>query len=88
MIIFNIFFELDVNILLQMSEFADGEFSVVLDKGTLDAMATDETEATQAKVCQMFDEIVRVLRVGGRYVCVSLAQGHILAAILRYFTAQ
>lgn len=71
-----------------MSEFADGEFSVILDKGTLDAMATDESEDTQAKVSQMFSEIVRVLRVGGRYVCVSLAQGHILAAVLRYFTKE
>ena len=71
-----------------MTEFADGEFSVVLDKGTLDAMATDESEATQTKVRQMFSEIVRVLRVGGRYVCISLAQGHILAALLRYFTEE
>ncbi|KAI0218062.1 eEF1A lysine and N-terminal methyltransferase [Lamellibrachia satsuma] len=74
--------------ILKMSEFADGEFSVILDKGTLDAMATDESEDTQAKVSQMFSEIVRVLRVGGRYVCVSLAQGHILAAVLRYFTKE
>ena len=69
-----------------MTEFADGEFSVVLDKGTLDAMATDESEVTQTRVCEMFGEIGRVLRVGGRYVCISLAQPHILAAVLRYFT--
>lgn len=70
--------------MLQM-EFEDGEFSVVLDKGTLDAVLTDNSEAVSQKVDQMFAEIGRVLRVGGRYICVSLAQEHIIQKVLQYF---
>ena len=67
-------------------EFADSEFSVVLDKGTLDAILTDEKDETLANVDKMFGEIARVLRVGGRYVCISLAQEHIVRKVLSYFT--
>ncbi|XP_064615984.1 LOW QUALITY PROTEIN: eEF1A lysine and N-terminal methyltransferase-like [Liolophura sinensis] len=68
----------------QMS-FADGQFSAVLDKGTLDAVMTDDSEEVSSKVDQMFKEIGRVLRQGGRYVCVSLLQDHILRKVLKYF---
>ncbi|XP_062353582.1 eEF1A lysine and N-terminal methyltransferase isoform X2 [Cinclus cinclus] len=47
--------------MLQM-DFPDAHFQVVLDKGTLDALLTDEEEATLAKVDQMFAEISRVLQ--------------------------
>ena len=67
-------------------EFADSEFSVVLDKGTLDAILTDEKDETLANVDKMFGEIARVLRIGGRYVCISLAQEHIVQKVLSYFT--
>ena len=67
-------------------EFLDNEFSVVLDKGTLDALMTDESEEVGAQVDQMFAEIGRVLRLGGRYICVTLAQDHILKKVLAYFT--
>jgi len=33
----------------------------------------------------MFQEISRVLRPGGRYVCVTLAQEHVLKRILSFF---
>ena len=35
----------------------------------------------------MYKEIDRVLRVGGRYVCVSLLQEHILLKLLQFFPA-
>ena len=67
-------------------EFSDAEFSVVLDKGTLDAILTDESDATMATVEKMFSEIDRVLRVGGRYICVSLAQEHIIRKVIKHFS--
>lgn len=65
--------------------FPDNNFSVVLDKGTLDAIFTDETPEVFLKVDQMLREIGRVLRVGGRYICISLAQDHIVTRILSHF---
>ncbi|XP_068020631.1 eEF1A lysine and N-terminal methyltransferase [Melanerpes formicivorus] len=69
-------------------DFPDAEFQVVLDKGTLDAILADEEEATLAKVDKMFAEISRVLQVGGRYLCVSLAQGHVLKKAVEYFSQE
>ncbi|XP_060534206.1 eEF1A lysine and N-terminal methyltransferase homolog isoform X2 [Cylas formicarius] len=69
---------------LQM-DFVDEQFSVVLDKGTLDALMPDEGVETDEKIERYFGEILRVLRVGGRYVCVSLLQRHILKKLLAYF---
>jgi ubiquinone/menaquinone biosynthesis C-methylase UbiE len=66
-------------------DFDTGSFSTVLDKGTLDALFTDNSEEVVKTVEKMFSEIARVLRVGGRYICVSLAQKHILDKIMDYF---
>lgn len=65
--------------------FEDSSFSVVLDKGTLDALMVDESEAVDKDISKMFSEIGRVLKVGGRYVCISLMQDHILNKVLQYF---
>ncbi|XP_054240358.1 eEF1A lysine and N-terminal methyltransferase isoform X1 [Indicator indicator] len=69
-------------------DFPDAEFQVVLDKGTLDAILTDEEEATLVKADKMFAEISRVLQVGGRYLCVSLAQAHVLKKAVEYFSQE
>lgn len=69
---------------LQMS-FEDAMFECVLDKGTLDAMFSSTDAETVGKVDTMFGEIGRVLRVAGRYVCITLAQGHILQKLLQHF---
>ncbi|ELU00523.1 hypothetical protein CAPTEDRAFT_136807 [Capitella teleta] len=68
--------------------FEDGEFGAVLDKGTLDALMTDSSADVSQTVTKMFDEISRVLKFGGRYVCVSLAQKHIVEKVLQYFPDQ
>ena len=65
--------------------FEDGEFSAVFDKGTLDALMVDETEAVVADIDAMFSEIGRVLKQGGRYIIVTLLQDQILKKILSYF---
>ena len=41
-------------------------FSVVLDKGTLDALYTDSSLEVVETVEKMWSQIARVLRVGGR----------------------
>ncbi|NXX78715.1 MET13 protein, partial [Urocolius indicus] len=69
-------------------DFPEDHFQVVLDKGTLDALLTDEEEATLAKVDRMFAEISRVLQVGGRYLCVSLAQAHVVKKAVEYFSQE
>ncbi|XP_044527809.1 eEF1A lysine and N-terminal methyltransferase isoform X1 [Gracilinanus agilis] len=69
-------------------EFPDASFQVVLDKGTLDAILTDEEEKTLEKVDKMLAEVGRVLQVGGRYLCISLAQAHILKKIVGYFSKE
>lgn len=67
-------------------EHEGGHFDAVLDKGTLDALFTDEAPDTIKKVDQMFGEIGRVLKVGGRFVCISLCQEHILGKLMSAFS--
>ncbi|XP_067388574.1 eEF1A lysine and N-terminal methyltransferase isoform X1 [Emydura macquarii macquarii] len=73
--------------MLQM-DFQDAQFQVVLDKGTLDAILVDEEEATLERVNRMFAEIGRVLQVGGRYLCISLAQAHVVKKAVGYFSQE
>ncbi|XP_033186589.2 eEF1A lysine and N-terminal methyltransferase homolog [Bombus vancouverensis nearcticus] len=65
--------------------YADNTFSVVLDKGTLDALMSDTKEGTVSNVNKYFKEITRILRNGGRYICISLLQEYILRQLLSYF---
>ncbi|XP_017469332.1 PREDICTED: methyltransferase-like protein 13 [Rhagoletis zephyria] len=65
--------------------FEDECFSVALDKGTLDALFVDDTSEVHATVERYFNEIKRTMRNGGRYLCITLLQEHILRYILNYF---
>ncbi|XP_069175282.1 eEF1A lysine and N-terminal methyltransferase isoform X2 [Procambarus clarkii] len=67
------------------SSFQNEEFTCVLDKATLDALMTDGSSEVVSLVNKYFDEMSRVLRVGGRYVCVTLLQAHILEHVLNWF---
>ncbi|XP_049277949.1 eEF1A lysine and N-terminal methyltransferase homolog [Anopheles funestus] len=67
--------------------FSDESFTVVLDKGTLDALFTDESTAVVTLVQKYFSEIGRVLRAAGRYICISLLQEHILRKVVDHFPA-
>ncbi|XP_028817963.1 eEF1A lysine and N-terminal methyltransferase isoform X1 [Denticeps clupeoides] len=64
--------------------FENGSYQVVLDKGTLDAMASEEEGSLATR---MLVEVGRVLAVGGRYVCVSLAQEHVVRLAVEHFSA-
>lgn len=70
----------------QMTEFEDNKFSVVLDKATIDAVMPDNAEKSKAYVTKYWSEIARVLRIGGRYICISLLQNHIIEAMVEFFT--
>ncbi|XP_039985558.1 eEF1A lysine and N-terminal methyltransferase [Xiphias gladius] len=62
--------------------YEDGSYQAALDKGTLDAMASEEDGALARK---MLTEVGRVLSVGGRYVCVTLAQESVIKLAVEHF---
>jgi ubiquinone/menaquinone biosynthesis C-methylase UbiE len=66
-------------------EFLNASFDVVVDKGTLDALMSDYSEKVVDDCDRLFNELDRVIKVGGRYMCVSLAQDHILDKIITSF---
>ncbi|EZA50700.1 Methyltransferase-like protein [Ooceraea biroi] len=66
---------------IQMT-YPDKNFNVILDKGTLDALMPDNKETTIIEIDKYFKEVTRVLRNGGRYVCISLLQEHVLRKLL------
>lgn len=66
-------------------QFKDEEFSVVLDKGTVDALTPDSDDTT--KLYAVLKEVSRVLRIGGRFLCISLLQTHVLQALLKWFSS-
>lgn len=65
--------------------FENSVFDCVLDKGTLDAIFSNTDDVTVKKIDKMFGEIGRVLKNAGRYICITLAQRHILEKLLSYF---
>ena len=75
--------------MLNMS-FEDNSFNMVFDKGALDALMSDETKRSSQDAAQMFREVDRVIdtsKPGGAYICVTLAQKHIMAALFRHFAS-
>ena len=65
---------------------ADGAFDVIMDKACLDALVTDPSLAVFRDVSSMIDETLRVLTSdGGKYICVTLAQTHVLKFLLTKF---
>ena len=70
--------------LLHMT-YEESFFDCVLDKGTLDAIFSNTDDETIQNVDQMFTEIERVLKIAGRYICITLAQDHILKKIVGKF---
>lgn len=65
--------------------FENESFNIVLDKGTLDALMPDDSKETNERIDKYFAEIKRVLRLGGRFLCISLLQNHILEKLLATF---
>eukprot|EP00949_MAST-11_sp_MAST-11-sp1_P004448 g4448.t1 len=65
--------------------YGDGTFDLVFDKGALDALMSDDSEQSKTEAGRMFSEISRVLSSSGSYICITLAQKHIMAAFFRFF---
>ena len=61
-------------------QFADGAFDAVVDKGGLDALMGEDTPGSEAAGGKLLAEVVRLLAPGegAAYLCVTLAQPHVL----------
>lgn len=75
----------DVGDMTGMTEYVDGQFDVVFDKGALDALMSVESEQVVRQAQSMFSEIGRVLASNGKYLCVTLAEPYILHTLVEYF---
>ncbi|CAL5017436.1 unnamed protein product [Urochloa decumbens] len=64
-------------------QFVDGSFDVILDKGGLDALM--EPGAGAKLGTKYLNEAKRVLKSGGKFVCLTLAESHVLALLLSEF---
>uniref|UniRef100_A0A3Q2YKM5 eEF1A lysine and N-terminal methyltransferase n=1 Tax=Hippocampus comes TaxID=109280 RepID=A0A3Q2YKM5_HIPCM len=62
--------------------YQDACYQAALDKGTLDAMASEEGGDLARN---MLTEVGRVLSVGGRYVCITLAQESVIRLAVEHF---
>lgn len=60
-------------------------FTVVFDKGTFDALMPDEEKNTITNITKYLEEVDRVLRVGGRFIVITLLQQHIMTFLLEHF---
>ncbi|KAI5349832.1 hypothetical protein L3X38_002721 [Prunus dulcis] len=64
-------------------QFEDEAFDVVVDKGDLDALM--EPELGPKLGTQYLSEVRRVLKSGGKFICLTLAESHVLALIFSKF---
>ncbi|KAJ7971670.1 methyltransferase-like protein 13 [Quillaja saponaria] len=64
-------------------QFTDETFDIILDKGGLDALM--EPELGSKLGTQYLAEVKRVLKPGGRYICLTLAESHVLGLLFPTF---
>lgn len=64
-------------------QFMDGTFDVVLDKGGLDALMEPEVGSKLGK--QYLSEVKRVLKSRGKFICLTLAESHVLDLLFSKF---
>lgn len=64
-------------------QFMDGTFDVVLDKGGLDALM--EPELGHKLGNQYLSEVKRLLKSGGKFICLTLAESHVLGLLFSKF---
>ena len=69
-------------------QFPDSSFSAAVDKGGLDALMGEDTEGSDAAGAKLLAEVARLLkpRKGSVYICVTLAQAHVLSRHLQSTT--
>ncbi|KAK1313849.1 hypothetical protein QJS10_CPA06g02039 [Acorus calamus] len=73
-------------------QFADGYFDVVLDKGGLDALMEPEHGAKLGSLylkevpwASILRAVKRVLKVAGKFICLTLAESHVLGLLFSKF---
>ena len=67
--------------------FEDDSFNAVLDRGTLDTLMLSATDNSTAELATgIFQQIGRILKLGGRYITISFAQEHVTRMIVDYFS--
>ncbi|KDP39345.1 hypothetical protein JCGZ_01102 [Jatropha curcas] len=64
-------------------QFADETFDAVVDKGGLDALM--EPELGPMLGSQYLTEVQRVLKSGGKFICLTLAESHVLGLLFSKF---
>ncbi|XP_010929746.1 uncharacterized protein [Elaeis guineensis] len=64
-------------------QFADEFFDAILDKGGLDALMEPELGSKLGK--KYLKEVKRILKSGGRYLCLTLAESHVLGLLFSEF---
>lgn len=67
------------------TSFKNEEFNVIIDKATIDALMPDDSEESVKIIRQYFEEIQRITKNNGRYVCISLLQDYVLQQLLDFF---
>ena len=66
---------------LDMKDFQDEMFNVVIDKGTLDTVMCTDNFMIDGR--QMISEVHRVLKPGGKYICITYGDLSIEKNILK-----
>ncbi|XP_009630390.1 uncharacterized protein [Nicotiana tomentosiformis] len=64
-------------------QFANESFGAILDKGGLDALM--EPELGSKLGTQYLSEVKRLLKVGGRFICLTLGESHVLGLLFPKF---
>ncbi|KAJ9541614.1 hypothetical protein OSB04_028120 [Centaurea solstitialis] len=64
-------------------QFADKLFDAILDKGGLDALMEPELGPTLGN--QYVSEVKRVLKEGGKFICLTLGESHVLGTLFPKF---
>jgi len=75
----------DLGDMTQMTSYADEQYTAVCDKGALDALMSVESAEVSVKARDMFSEISRVLKPGGKYLCITLAEPYIVKELMTFF---
>jgi SAM-dependent methyltransferase len=66
-------------------KFEKEQFEIVIDKGGIDAIFSEETEENDLKIKKLFNSIADILCPKGYYICISLLQDYILRSFLDFF---
>ncbi|KAL8026597.1 hypothetical protein ABFX02_14G038600 [Erythranthe guttata] len=64
-------------------QFADESFDAIVDKGGLDALMEPELGSRLGN--QYLSEVKRLLKAGGKFICLTLAESHVLGLLFSKF---